>query len=82
MEASSALSLSPPPLCQCPVPPRAKPPCQRHALRLGFLWTLFNEVAEGAPPDSYFWKRDEDIQYGGYREENIVEKAVRRLSYT
>ena len=31
-----------------------------------FLKTLFGQVAQGEPPDQYFWREVKDIEYGGY----------------
>ena len=46
-------------------------------LYAGFLTDLFNHIAIGAPPDAYFWKRDEDIAYGGF--ECGMEPALNRV---
>jgi len=53
----------------------------------GFLSDLFHHIAEGEPPDHYFWKKDEDIAYGGFElgaweptEKHLEERRARAKS--
>ena len=39
-----------------------------------FLQSLFGQITEGVPPITAFWRADEAIAYGGYKESDIVEK--------
>jgi len=37
-----------------------------------FLGDLFHHIANGAPPNSYFWKEDHEIDWGGYQTGQFV----------